>query len=128
MGVYIPGCCGSHGISYDICRYTANKVFIRGYRCHCGDFHSDFTGTFFCPIQKIEKNHLPYFVPTVFDMLDENGFFRKEEDVISAITEKIESLEQAPEFLACQQKFERETALAATCIAEQKEKIQSQKQ
>lgn len=73
-------------------------------------------------------NHLPYFVPTVFDMLDEHGFFRKEEDVISAITEKIESLEQAPEFLACQQKFERETALAATCIAEQKEKIQSQKQ
>lgn len=73
-------------------------------------------------------NHLPYFVPTVFDMLDENGFFRKEEDVISAINDKIEMLEQAPEFLACQQKFERETTLAATCIAEQKEKIQTQKQ
>lgn len=73
-------------------------------------------------------NHLPYFVPTVFDMLDENGFFRKEEDVISAINDKIEMLEQAPEFLACQQRFEKETSLAATCIAEQKEKIQSQKQ
>lgn len=73
-------------------------------------------------------NHLPYFVPTVFDMLDENGFFRKEEDVISAINDKIEMLEQASEFLACQQKFERETSLAATCFAEQKEKIQSQKQ
>ena len=48
--------------------------------------------------------------------------FRKEEDVISAINDKIEMLEQAPEFLACQQKFERETSLAATCIAEQKRK------
>ena len=25
-------------------------------------------------------NHLPYFVPTIFDMLHEDGFFRKEED------------------------------------------------
>ena len=35
-------------------------------------------------------NHLPYFVPTIFDMLHEDGFFRKEEEVLNAINRQIE--------------------------------------
>lgn len=73
-------------------------------------------------------NHLPYFVPTVFDMLDEAGFFKKEEEVISAINSEIEIVENAAEFLACKQKYKRESNLAITCIEEQKQKMQVQKQ
>lgn len=73
------------------------------------------------------SNHLPYFVPTVFDMLDEKGFFKKEEEIISAINFQIETLEQDPDFLLCKKKFERETNLATICIDEQKQKIQQQK-
>jgi len=42
-------------------------------------------------------NHLPYFVPTIFDMLQENGFFRKEQEVLNAINRQIEILETSKE-------------------------------
>jgi len=42
-------------------------------------------------------NHLPYFVPTIFDMLQEDGFFRKEEEVLNAINRQIEILENSDE-------------------------------
>lgn len=40
------------------------------------------------------SNHHLGFVPPVFDVLDENGFYKKEERVISEITIKIDELEQ----------------------------------
>ncbi len=40
-----------------------------------------------------EQNHHDYFVPTVFDMLDENSFFNIEQDKINAINREIERLE-----------------------------------
>jgi tRNA pseudouridine32 synthase/23S rRNA pseudouridine746 synthase len=43
-----------------------------------------------------ENNH-SYFVPTIFDMLQENGFFRKEEEVLNAINRQIEILEHSVE-------------------------------
>mgnify|MGYP006178924835 CR=1 FL=1 len=42
-------------------------------------------------------NHLNYFVPTIFDMLQEDGFFRKEEEVLNAINRQIEILENSAE-------------------------------
>ncbi len=43
------------------------------------------------------KNQHPGFVPPVFDLLDENGFYRPEEDALSAMNRRIEALEQNPE-------------------------------
>lgn len=43
-------------------------------------------------------NHHERFVPPVFDILKEDGFFRRQEDIISAINREIESLEQAEDF------------------------------
>lgn len=43
-------------------------------------------------------NHHERFVPPVFDILKEDGFFRKQEDIISAINREIEFLEQAEDF------------------------------
>ncbi len=40
-----------------------------------------------------DTNLLPGFVPPVYDLLDENGFFKPEEDQISIINQKIKDLE-----------------------------------
>ena len=53
------------------------------------------------------KNHLPKFVPPVFDMLNEDGFFLIEQLEINRINNHIESLEKNPEIV------ELETALQA---------------
>ncbi len=44
-------------------------------------------------------NHHERFVPPVFDILLEDGFFRTQEDIISAINHEIERLENEPEYL-----------------------------
>ncbi|PCJ30638.1 MAG: RNA pseudouridine synthase [Gammaproteobacteria bacterium] len=44
-----------------------------------------------------EKNHLPKFVPPVFDMLDEQGFFIKDLNVINQVSEQIKQLELNPQ-------------------------------
>ena len=43
-------------------------------------------------------NHHDRFVPPVFDILIEDGFFRTQEDIISAINREIERLENASEY------------------------------
>jgi tRNA pseudouridine32 synthase/23S rRNA pseudouridine746 synthase len=43
------------------------------------------------------KNHHSYFVPTIFDMLQKDSFFRKEEEVLNAINRQIEILEHSDE-------------------------------
>ncbi|GAA4770001.1 MULTISPECIES: RluA family pseudouridine synthase [Flavobacterium] len=45
-----------------------------------------------------EQNHHDYFVPTVFDMLDENSFFNLEQDKINAINREIERLESQSDY------------------------------
>ncbi|MBK9336001.1 MAG: RluA family pseudouridine synthase [Lewinellaceae bacterium] len=74
------------------------------------------------------KNHHPGFVPPVFDLLDEAGFYRKEEDVLSAMNRRIEYLEQnplLPELLEIQ---ETETAEAGRQIEAEKQKSKAGKQ
>src|SRR5690606_11799215 len=39
------------------------------------------------------------FVPPVFDMLTENSFFLKQEEILNEMNRKIETLEKDPEFL-----------------------------
>lgn len=68
-------------------------------------------------------NHLPYFVPTIFDMLHEDGFFRKEEEVLNAINRKIEILENSNELQNCKKQFELIKKEASTDIQNQKAKI-----
>ena len=68
-------------------------------------------------------NHLPYFVPTIFDMLHEDGFFRKEEEVLNAMNRKIEILENSSELQNCKKRFDLIKKEASTDIQNQKEKI-----
>ena len=68
-------------------------------------------------------NHHPYFVPTIFDMLHEDGFFRKEEEVLNAINRQIEILENSDKLLNAKRKLENTKKEAVTDIQNQKDKI-----
>jgi len=68
-------------------------------------------------------NHLPYFVPTIFDMLHEDGFFRKEEEVLNAINRKIEILENSDELQSKKNQLDFTKIEALTDIQNQKDKI-----
>lgn len=46
-----------------------------------------------------DKNHWPKFVPTVYDMLSDKGYFKKEELVLNTLNEKIIQKEASPEGL-----------------------------
>ena len=72
-------------------------------------------------------NHLPYFVPTIFDMLQEDGFFRKEEEVLNAINRQIEILENSDELRDKKKQLENTKNEAVTDIQNQKEKIKKLK-
>ena len=68
-------------------------------------------------------NQLSYFVPTIFDMLEENGFFRKEEEVLNAINRQIEVLENSAELQTKKNQLEKTKTEASIDIQNQKNKI-----
>jgi tRNA pseudouridine32 synthase/23S rRNA pseudouridine746 synthase len=76
-----------------------------------------------------ENNH-PNFVPPVFDMLTESGFFRTGQDTLKQISEQIRILEQNPDITRLKQQLNNEKKRAsddisefrATMIAERKER------
>ena len=68
-------------------------------------------------------NQLNYFVPTIFDMLHEDGFFRKEEEVLNAINRQIEILENSDELQNKKNQLETTKIEALTDIQNQKYKI-----
>ncbi len=45
-----------------------------------------------------ESNHLPGFVPPVFDLLEEAGFYKQGEAEINALTQALEALEKSTEY------------------------------
>ncbi len=67
------------------------------------------------------------FVPPVFDILIEDGFFRKGEAVIEEITQRIMQMEEAPEFLQVEKDLLRIKNEAENAIQYLKEEIKIQK-
>jgi len=72
-------------------------------------------------------NHHERFVPPVFDILKEDGFFRRQEDIISAINHEIERLEQAEDFNNQLQAEERIVRESQEEIAQIKSDIKANK-
>jgi tRNA pseudouridine32 synthase / 23S rRNA pseudouridine746 synthase len=68
-------------------------------------------------------NQLNYFVPTIFDMLQEDGFFRKEEEILNAINRQIEVLENSAELQTQKSLLEKTKTEALIDIQNQKNKI-----
>ena len=73
------------------------------------------------------ENHHDYFVPTVFDMLVDNSFFRKEEALLNAYNRKIENLEISEDYLNELENFKKTKIQAETELQNQKIRIKEQK-
>ncbi|NJB85398.1 tRNA pseudouridine32 synthase/23S rRNA pseudouridine746 synthase [Lewinella marina] len=54
-----------------------------------------------------DSNHLPGFVPPVYDLLDESGFYRRGEQEVDAVTQQIEALETADDYRTAREDLER---------------------
>ncbi|MBL7814229.1 MAG: RNA pseudouridine synthase [Saprospiraceae bacterium] len=72
-------------------------------------------------------NHLSPFVPPVFDMLDEAGFYRLGEEENNKINRAIEDLENNPEFLSLKNALKTATAQAEKEVTNLKKDIKEAK-
>ncbi|MCZ8144984.1 RluA family pseudouridine synthase [Flavobacterium sp.] len=75
-----------------------------------------------------DQNHWPKFVPTVYDMLTEKGYFKKEELVLNALNEKIAQKETSPEGLEAQANASLLINQASKAIADYKKMQKQNKQ
>lgn len=74
-----------------------------------------------------DKNLHEKFVPPVFDMLDENGYFKKEEILLNNLNAKIESLEQNQVFQDLKSSFFDLQETATNSIKAKKQEIKERK-
>jgi len=65
-----------------------------------------------------DSNEHHHFVPPVFDMLKQDGFFKQEEKILNQYNRKIEALENDAEFISCQNE------LASTLSNAEKDKTE----
>ena len=70
-----------------------------------------------------DQNHLPNFVPTVFDMLAEDGFFVKGIKELTIINSQVDILENSIDYIRIKEKFELETTLVLERLALEKSKM-----
>lgn len=74
-----------------------------------------------------ERNQHPFFVPTVFDMLTADSFFKKEETLLNQYNREIELLENNPDYLNAIKQLEQTKLQADKEIQTQKEAIKQGK-
>jgi tRNA pseudouridine32 synthase/23S rRNA pseudouridine746 synthase len=74
-----------------------------------------------------ESNQHPFFVPTVFDMLTADSFFKKEETILKQYNREIELLENNPDYLYAIKQLEQTKLKADKEIQTHKEAIKQNK-
>ena len=74
------------------------------------------------------KNIHPYFVPPIYDLLQPDGFFKKEEEHISAINHRICELEEDTSYQKCRQALEEETARCSQLLSQAKARLKAAKE
>lgn len=74
------------------------------------------------------KNQHTYFVPPIYDLLQPDGFFRMEEDQITAINAQIKKLETDTHYLAIRQQVAQELILAQEEITKAKIQLKAAKE
>lgn len=75
-----------------------------------------------------DSNTHKVFVPPVFDMLQQDGFFKQEEKLLNTYNRKIEILEDDPKYKAALDQIAATTLAAQTDIEAQKQQIKTNKQ
>ncbi len=73
------------------------------------------------------RNDLPYFVPAVYDMLRPEGFFRREEALISQINLKIGQMEHSEDYRSANQAVESAEQAATEELSALKEDLRTAK-
>lgn len=74
------------------------------------------------------SNSHSFFVLPVYDLLKPNGFFKIEEEQISAINHQIGQLQNCDRYLELQQKMERETASSQQALSEARKVLKAAKE
>lgn len=74
------------------------------------------------------SNSHSFFVPPVYDLLRPDGFFKIEEEQISAINHQIGQLQNCDRYLELQQKMERETASSQQALSEARKVLKAAKE
>lgn len=74
------------------------------------------------------SNSHSFFVPPVYDLLKPDGFFKIEEEQISAINHQIGQLQNCDRYLEVQQKMERETASSQQALSEARKVLKAAKE
>lgn len=74
------------------------------------------------------SNSHSFFVPPVYDLLKSDGFFKIEEEQISAINHQIGQLPNCDRYLELQQKMERETASSQQALSEARKVLKAAKE
>lgn len=74
------------------------------------------------------SNSHSFFVPPVYDLLKPDGFFKIEEEQISAINHQIGQLQNCYRYLELQQKMERETASSQQALSEARKVLKAAKE
>lgn len=74
-----------------------------------------------------EQNQLPYFVPTVYDMLHPSSFYKQEEAKINLLNRQIEQLEESDRYLKAKENLKKVFSEAENDIQKQKQHIKNQK-
>ncbi|ESU20400.1 23S RNA-specific pseudouridylate synthase [Flavobacterium enshiense DK69] len=74
-----------------------------------------------------DKNSHPLFVPPIYDMLEEDSFFIKGIKELNKINERIEILENNPDFISLTKELQIETNSAEQKIEDQKVKMSEAK-
>lgn len=74
-----------------------------------------------------ESNHIPGFVPPVFDLLLPDGFFKKEEEILNQINRDLETLLAHPEYLQKVQSHQKVVFDAEQDILNHKNQIKKNK-
>ncbi|MFK2041664.1 pseudouridine synthase [Bacteroides fragilis] len=74
------------------------------------------------------SNSHSFFVPPVYDLLKPDGFFKIEEEQISAINHQIGQLQNCDRYLELQQKMERETASSQQTLSEARKVLKAAKE
>ena len=74
------------------------------------------------------SNSHSFFVPPVYDLLKPDGFFKIEEEQISAINHQIGQLQNCDRYLELQQKMERETASSQKALSEARKVLKAAKE
>lgn len=73
------------------------------------------------------NNHHQRFVPPLFDMLQEDGFYRRGEEINNSVNRRVEAIENDPNFELAKDHLQKDIEFAAQFLASEKKRLKENK-